>query len=857
MRSSAEKSSRRPKAKWDIWDRSTRWARKSDPADRGKQLTNCRERQSGTCGTKIPEPAEPGEKGPDSPKHKRDKQTFISEEGVVNARGRVLGGSSKINAGFYSRAGLGYVREAGWDEALVNRSYSWVERAVVSRPVLKQWQGAFRNGLCEGGVKPDNGFTLDHVEGTKIGGSTFDQFGRRHSSADLLQYANKDNLKVGLHATVHRILFHHPKQVQYRLQSSRRRAYGVEYTDAYGIIHRATLSTSKGEVIISSGQGMADNPRNGISLLSPLPLEYSLIQVVGITKTYFIEASSTPVRIPFGRYVYLGNIMEKVVGPLSKGELYLRTGDIKDNPSVRFNYFSHPQDVINCVEGLRTIDSALRTGYLKVFALTFIHPRLPADTNNFTAMEEFCRKTVATIWHYHGGCLVGSVVNKKYQVQGLDSLRVIDGSTFNKSPGTNPQATVMMLGRLSMADVVPNAAKESCMAEKNLDQGKIYGSVSSGVAADQDQNIISCEPEILLEASVGINEMEGKHTFSREATLKVTKAFQRQQSKVTEIMEVCKGGEDGLRRDDNILDSIIDTNPENDENCELVSKSSITPEILPAEKKLVVDKTGEPDFEQATTEQKTKEEGTASPHAETSSKTLHGQNYDQEYNIQFPESNEDRCLSGSSIDEGCAAEKETTAIWKNSIKEHATSGNSGGYPDCEQHKLSDLTMLADFNGRSATSDVAYMENQDHVQQIVYGYAAQKTLGENFTHRNIQAVNRKYYEEYASSQPPESDFWMASSELKVTEYLTNQLSAVMSLIPSGHFVSLSIMVIFIVYLGGREILQADKSVAIGIHVFYHLTEIFFRHIVPQAPQQATKLGDGYFPVTVGVEFIEDD
>ncbi|KAH9294942.1 hypothetical protein KI387_038530, partial [Taxus chinensis] len=133
--------------------------------------------------------------------------------------------------------------------------------------------------------------------------------------------------------------------------------------------------------------------------------------------------------------------------------------------------------------------------------------------------------------------------------------------------------------------------------------------------------------------------------------------------------------------------------------------------------------------------------------------------------VNFEESNEDRCLSGSSIDEGCAAEKETTAVWKNSIKEHATSGNSGGYPDCEQHKLSDLKMLADFNGRSAASDAAYMENQDPVQQIVCGYAAQKTLGENFTHRNIQVVNRKYYED-ASSQPPESDFWMASSELKV-------------------------------------------------------------------------------------------
>ncbi|RVX14475.1 (R)-mandelonitrile lyase-like [Vitis vinifera] len=31
-------------------------------------------------------------------------QTFTSEDGVANARGRVLGGSSAINAGFYSRA---------------------------------------------------------------------------------------------------------------------------------------------------------------------------------------------------------------------------------------------------------------------------------------------------------------------------------------------------------------------------------------------------------------------------------------------------------------------------------------------------------------------------------------------------------------------------------------------------------------------------------------------------------------------------------------------------------------------------------------------------------------------------------
>ncbi|CAL2258592.1 unnamed protein product [Prunus armeniaca] len=52
-----------------------------------------------------------------------------------------------------------------------------------------------------------------------------------------------------------------------------------------------------------------------------------------------------------------------------------------------------------------------------------------------------------TIWHYHGGCQVGRVVDKGYGVLGIDSLRVIDGSTFCHTPGANPEATVMMLGR--------------------------------------------------------------------------------------------------------------------------------------------------------------------------------------------------------------------------------------------------------------------------------------------------------------------------------------------------------------------------------------------------------------------------
>jgi fatty acid omega-hydroxy dehydrogenase len=72
---------------------------------------------------------------------------------------------------------------------------------------------------------------------------------------------------------------------------------------------------------------------------------------------------------------------------------------------------------------------------------------IPKHTNDSTSLEQFCRDTVVTIWHYHGGCHVGKVVDQQYQVIGTSGLRVIDGSTLSRSPGTNPQATVMMMGR--------------------------------------------------------------------------------------------------------------------------------------------------------------------------------------------------------------------------------------------------------------------------------------------------------------------------------------------------------------------------------------------------------------------------
>ncbi|XP_024312310.1 protein HOTHEAD isoform X1 [Brachypodium distachyon] len=466
-------------------------------------------------------------------------QRFVSEDGVVNARARVLGGGSCLNAGFYTRASGEYVRSSGWDARLVNASYKWVERELVFRPDVPRWQCALREGLLQAGVTPDNGYTFDHVPGTKIGGTIFDRTGRRHTAADFLRGAHPRRLTVLLHATVSRILFK-------RRGAGKPVAYGVVFRDRAGVQHHAYLrSGGGGEVILAAGtlgspqllmlsgvgprahlekhgirpvvvdqplvgQGVADNPMNSVFVPSPSPVALSLVQVVGVTRFgSFIEGvSGSQFGIPlhgasrrrtarsFGMFSPMtgqlgalrpsertpeamrraadamrrldrrafrgGFILEKILGPLSTGHVELRSTDPNANPAVTFNYFRDPKDVERCVRGIETIErvvhsrafsrftyanaSAMEAAFDRAALAKFLNlmPRHPRDDR---PLQQYCRDTVMTIWHYHGGCHVGDVVDQDYRVIGVQGLRVVDSSTFKYSPGTNPQATVMMLGR--------------------------------------------------------------------------------------------------------------------------------------------------------------------------------------------------------------------------------------------------------------------------------------------------------------------------------------------------------------------------------------------------------------------------
>ncbi|XP_062079767.1 (R)-mandelonitrile lyase 4-like [Humulus lupulus] len=401
-------------------------------------------------------------------------QRFTSEDGVENLRGRVLGGSSMINGGFYSRADDEFLANSGveWDVDLMERSYEWVEESIVYRPRLDVWQSSTREALLEAGVVPDNGFTLTHKVGTKSSGSIFDQSGRRHGAVELLNRGNLENLRVVVQATVQRIIF--------STKASTPSAIGVIYTDSKGKSHKA-LVRHEGEIILSAGaigspqllllsgigphshpnvgKFMADNPGATINLILPNPMELSTVKVVGITSDYIIETAVSYIQPNTSTNLSLGLIFEKIPGPLSRGSLWLASStDVRATPRVRFNYFSDPIDLSRCVMAIKKIGDMLKTDVMDRFKhkgsdgereFLFYGPSLPMNnhSNDDSLIESFCRTRVSTFWHYHGGCVVGKVVDSDFKVMGITSLRVVDGSTFNISPGTNPQATLMMLGR--------------------------------------------------------------------------------------------------------------------------------------------------------------------------------------------------------------------------------------------------------------------------------------------------------------------------------------------------------------------------------------------------------------------------
>lgn len=133
----------------------------------------------------------------------------------------------------------------------------------------------------------------------------------------------------------------------------------------------------------------------------------------------------------------------------SRGEVRLRSADMRDPPKILFNLFKEQSDVDRAVRGLKVIRDIYAQEPLRSLVADEILPG--ARFSSDAALQQYVRDNGAITQHAVGTCAMGAagdaaaVVDAELKVRGVDGLRVIDASVMPDVPGGNTNAPTIMI----------------------------------------------------------------------------------------------------------------------------------------------------------------------------------------------------------------------------------------------------------------------------------------------------------------------------------------------------------------------------------------------------------------------------
>lgn len=140
-----------------------------------------------------------------------------------------------------------------------------------------------------------------------------------------------------------------------------------------------------------------------------------------------------------------------LVHPFSRGTVRLASTDPFEAPLADSGLFHNPLDVQLLVEAIKYARQVSSTS-----ALTAHNPFEVAPGAGVTSdadLAAYVQNSATTLYHPSGTCAAGplangGVVNSKFQVYGVQNLRVVDASVFPLLPATHIQSTVYALAEL-------------------------------------------------------------------------------------------------------------------------------------------------------------------------------------------------------------------------------------------------------------------------------------------------------------------------------------------------------------------------------------------------------------------------
>ena len=130
--------------------------------------------------------------------------------------------------------------------------------------------------------------------------------------------------------------------------------------------------------------------------------------------------------------------------PKSKGRVTLTAADPGAPLRIDHRLLDHPDDVAALARGLRIVREVYRQPAIARYVL---RERLPgAEIDSDEGLEAYIRATSLPTNYPMGSCRMGSVVDDRLRVIGVEGLRIADASVMPRHVNGNINACVLMIG---------------------------------------------------------------------------------------------------------------------------------------------------------------------------------------------------------------------------------------------------------------------------------------------------------------------------------------------------------------------------------------------------------------------------
>jgi choline dehydrogenase len=444
-------------------------------------------------------------------------QNGLGERRVYFPRGRVLGGSSAINAMIWipgDRADFDAWPE-GWDWAALEPHLRRLEGgACAISPLVdpNPMSRAFVEAAVESGVANPGELRPGNLEGVGLVRVT-QRRGLRCSAADafLKPVRRRPNLTVLTESQVLGIEF------------DGRRAVGVRYlqggeesgAEATREVILSAGAIGSPQLLMASGVGPADHLRElGIDIVAELPevgqgledhpLAIALFDASGKDSLYAAESPRQLLRLLLRRRGMLtSNVgeaaafvrtrpelqapdLELLFGPVlfveeglvpppahgfaigsvalqprSRGTVRLRSPDPLQQPEIDPAFLQDPEDLRVLLEGVKL---ARRIATAPALGRWFSGERSPGpDVTSDEQVAEWVRASTQTIYHPVATCALGRVVDGELRVRGLEALRIADASVIPRVVRGHTHAATTIVAERA-ADLITDAQRSRLAA---------------------------------------------------------------------------------------------------------------------------------------------------------------------------------------------------------------------------------------------------------------------------------------------------------------------------------------------------------------------------------------------------------